>query len=265
MAERGLRVDRRDGGIVTLTLDRPSRKNAFDEALIGALIEQLDHLAGDPTLRALVITGAGTAFSAGGDLDLMRRAATLSEEENLAEARRIVAMLTALDRFPVPTIARVNGTAVGGGVGLVAACDIAIAAEHAVFAISEVRIGLLPSVVAPFIRRAIGERACRRYFFTAERFDAGTAERLGLVHEVAAGADLDDVVDGIVAELLRGGPEALVRAKALLLALREADEAAAARLTTEAIAERRASSEGREGVTAFLEKRRPAWQGPRSF
>lgn len=260
MDDLGLRVDRRPDGVVTLTLDRPSRKNAFDEALIGALIGQLDHLAGDPTLRALVITGAGTAFSAGGDLDLMRRAATLSEEENLAEARRIVAMLTALDRFPVPTIAKVNGTAVGGGVGLIAACDIAIAAAHAVFAISEVRIGLLPSVVAPFIRRAIGERACRRYFFTAERFDSVTAARIGLVHEVTAAAELDKAVDGILAELLRGGPEAMVHAKKLLLALREADQAAAVQRTTEAIAERRASPEGREGVGAFLEKRRPAWR-----
>ncbi len=264
MVELGLRIDRRDDGVATLTLDRPSRKNAFDEALIGALSEQLDRLADDATLRALVITGAGTAFSAGGDLDLMRRAAALSQEENLAEARRIVAMLGVLDRFPVPTIAKVNGTAVGGGVGLVAACDIAIAAEHAVFAISEVRIGLLPSVVAPFIRRAIGERACRRYFFTAERFDAGTAARLGLVHEVTAAADLDTAVDGILAALLQGGPEAMVHAKALLLALREADAAAAGQRTTEAIAERRASAEGREGVTAFLEKRRPAWRASRS-
>jgi methylglutaconyl-CoA hydratase len=260
VGEPGLRVDRRSDGVVTLTLDRPHRKNAFDETLIGALTEHLDRLAVDGSVRALVITGSGTAFSAGGDLDLMRRATMLSQEENLAEARRIVAMLTALDRFPVPTIAKVNGTAVGGGVGLVAACDIAIAAAHAVFAISEVRIGLLPSVVAPFIRRAIGERACRRYFFTAERFDAVTAARLGLIHEVAEAADLDTAVDRILAELMRGGPEAMIHAKALLLALREADAAEAASLTTEAIAERRASAEGREGVRAFLEKRWPSWR-----
>ena len=259
MGEHGLRLDRRPDGVATLTLDRPDRKNAFDEALIDALTEQLDRLAGDRGVRALVLTGAGTAFSAGGDLDLMRRAATLGREANLAEARRIVAMLGALDRFPVPTIAKVNGVAVGGGVGLIAACDIAIAAEHAVFAVSEVRIGLLPSVVAPFVRRAIGERACRRYFFTAERFDAGTAVRLGLIHEVTAVADLDNVVDGILAALLQSGPEAIVHAKALLLALRDADAAVAVQRTTEAIAERRASAEGREGVTAFLEKRRPAW------
>ena len=260
MAELGLRIERRPDGVVTLTLDRPERKNAFDEALIGALTEQLYRLADDSAVRALVITGAGTAFSAGGDLDLMRRAARLSEDENLAEARRIVAMLGALDRFPVPTIAKVNGAAVGGGVGLIAACDIAIAGEQAVFAISEVRIGLLPSVVAPFIRRAIGERACRRYFFTAERFDAVTAARLGLVHEVTAAADLDNAVDGVLAALLQGGPEAMVHAKALLLALREADAAAAVQRTTEAIAARRASAEGREGIAAFLEKRRPAWR-----
>jgi methylglutaconyl-CoA hydratase len=260
VGEPGLRVDRRSDGVVTLTLDRPHRKNAFDETLIGALTEQLDRLAVDGSVRALVITGSGTAFSAGGDLDLMRRAATLSQEQNLAEARRIVAMLAALDRFPVPTIAKVNGTAVGGGVGLVAACDIAIAAAHAVFAISEVRIGLLPSVVAPFIRRAIGERACRRYFFTAERFDAVTAARLGLIHEVAEAADLDKAVDHILAELMRGGPEAMIHAKALLLALREADAAEAASRTTQAIAERRASAEGREGVRAFLEKRWPSWR-----
>lgn len=259
MTEPCILVDHQPNGVVTLTLDRPSRKNAFDDTLIAALAHELDRLAGDRAIRALVLTGAGSAFSAGADLDWMRRAAGWSDADNLADARRLEAMLTALDRFPRPTIAMVNGAAIGGGVGLVAACDIAIAADHAVFAMSEVRLGLVPAVVAPFVRRAMGERACRRLFLTAERFDASEGLRLGLVHEVVAADDLDRAVDATLADLLRGGPEALAEAKAVLLALRDLGQAAAAQRTTEAIADRRASAEGREGVSAFLEKRRPVW------
>lgn len=264
MAETSIRVDQRPNGVVTITLDRPARKNAFDDTLIATLAREIDRLAGDRTVRALVITGAGTAFSAGADLDWMRRAAEWSDADNLADARRLVALLSALDRFPRPTIARINGAAIGGGVGLIATCDIAIATDRAVFAMSEVRLGLLPAVVAPFVRRAMGERACRRLFLTAERFGASEAFRLGLVHEVVAEGDLDQAVEAALVELLRGGPEALVEAKTLLLELRDLGAAAAAQRTTQAIAERRASPEGREGVRAFLEKRHPAWPDPTS-
>jgi methylglutaconyl-CoA hydratase len=255
-----IRVDRAARGVVTLTLDRPERRNAFDNRLIAALARTLATLAADPGVRALVLTGAGTAFSAGADLDWMRRAADYGKAENLADARALEAMLASLDAFPRPTVARVNGAAIGGGVGLVAACDIAVAAEGAVFAMSEVRLGLLPAVVAPFVGRAVGERACRRLFLTAERFDAAEARRLGLVHEVVAEAALDRAVAAVLGQLLEGGPEAQAATKALLRALRGTTGDAVAERTTQAIAWARASAEGREGVRAFLEKRRPAWR-----
>ncbi len=255
-----VRLDRDDAGVVTLTLDRPDRRNAFDDALIADLRHTLDRLADDMSTRALVLTGAGSAFSAGADLDWMRRAAGFSAAENLADARQLEALLAALDRFPRPTIARVNGAAIGGGMGLVAACDIAIASEQAIFAMSEVRLGLLPAVVAPFVRRAIGERACRRLFLTAERLDAAAALRLGLVHETVADEALDQAVAAVLDQLLQGGPEALAAAKALLIDLRQASFDEAADRTARAIAERRASAEGKEGVAAFLEKREPAWR-----
>jgi methylglutaconyl-CoA hydratase len=254
-----IRVARDARGVVTLTLDRPERRNAFDDRLIAALARTLAMLAAEPGVRALVLTGAGTAFSAGADLDWMRRAADYGEAENLADARALEAMLASLDAFPRPTVARVNGAAIGGGVGLVAACDIAVAAEGAVFAMSEVRLGLLPAVVAPFVGRAVGERACRRLFLTAERFDAAEACRLGLVHEVVAETALDGAVAAVLGQLLEGGPEARAATKALLRALRDLTGDAVAERTTQAIARARASAEGREGVRAFLEKRRPAW------
>ena len=260
MSEAPVRLERDAQGVVTLTLDRPARRNAFDDVLITDLRDALDHLGGDPTLRALVLTGAGSAFSAGADLDWMRRAAEFQMVENLADARALEAMLAALDTFPRPTLARVNGPAIGGGVGLVAACDIAVASERAVFAMREVRLGLVPAVVAPFVRRAIGERVCRRLFATAERIDAGEARRLGLVHEVVADAALDQAVDVMLEQLLAGGPEALAATKALLIDLRHATFDETADRTTRAIAERRASAEGREGIAAFLEKREPSWK-----
>jgi methylglutaconyl-CoA hydratase len=255
-----VRVARDARGVVTLTLDRPARRNAFDDRLVAALADTLARLAPDPGVRALVLTGAGTAFSAGADLDWMRRAADYDDAANLADAQALEAMLASLDAFPRPVVARVNGPAIGGGVGLVAACDIAIAAEGAVFAMSEVRLGLLPAVVAPFVRRAVGERACRRLFLTAERVDAAEARRLGLVHEVVPEAALDAAVATVLGQLLEGGPEALVATKALLRALRDRTGDAVAGLTSEAIARARASAEGREGVRAFLEKRPPAWR-----
>lgn len=256
----GLQLARPENGVAILTLDRPDRHNAFDEALLAELTSALDALATEPTLRVLVLTGAGRSFSAGADLGWMARAAALDEAGNLADAARLERLLRTLDAFPRPTIARVNGAAIGGGVGLVAAVDIAIAAEGATFAFSEVRLGLVAAVVAPYVRRAIGERQARRYLLTAERFTAAEAQALGLVHRVVPADDLDAGVAETVAQLQAGGPDALAASKALLGALRGEDTDAVGALTARAIAERRASAEGQEGVQAFLEKRPPAWR-----
>jgi methylglutaconyl-CoA hydratase len=257
MNEAGHRVER--GVVARVTLDRPAVHNAFDDRLIAALTETLAGLARDPAVRLIVLTGEGRSFSAGADLEWMRRMATADSHANRADARRLELLLHTLDELPKPTVALVNGPAFGGGVGLIAACDIAIAVETAVFALTEVRLGLVPAVVSPYVRRAIGERACRRYFLTAERFNATTARDLGLVHLVAAAADLDQALGQITEQLLMGGPEAQAEGKALLPLCRQLDGSLLAEATAASIAARRASAEGREGIMAFLDKRKPAW------
>jgi len=248
-------------GIATLTLNRPERRNAFDDALIAELSDAFARCGGDDGVRALVITGAGAAFSAGGDLNWMRRMADLGQAENYADAMRLAAMFRTLNELPKPTVARINGAAFAGGVGLVCCCDIAVAAESAVFAISEARLGLVASTIGPYVVAAIGARAARRYCLTGEPFGATDALRIGLAHEVVPDAELDAAVAKIVTHLLAGGPEAQGRGKRLIAELqgRPIDESVMA-LTARTIAEARASAEGREGVTAFLEKRRPAWR-----
>ncbi len=248
-------------GIATLTLNRPERRNAFDDVLIGELTEAFHRIGADDGVRALVITGAGAAFSAGGDLNWMRRMAGFGEAENYADAMRLAAMLRGLNELPKPTIARVNGAAFAGGVGLICCCDVAVAAEGAAFSISEVRLGLVPSTIGPYVVAAIGTRAARRYGLTGETFDAAVALRIGLVHETVAASDLDAAVERIVVALLAGGPRAQGRAKRLIaeLANRPVDEEVMA-LTARTIAEARASEEGREGVSSFLEKRAPSWR-----
>lgn len=246
--------------VARLTLNRPDIHNAFDERLIGALTDALDELAADTAVRVVLLTGAGKSFSAGADLAWMQRAAGFDEAANRADARRLERLLRTLDELPKPTVALVNGAAMGGGVGLVAACDIALAAEGARFALSEVKLGLIPAVISPFVVRAIGERACRRYFLTGERFEAATALRLGLVHEVVAAEQLTRAGDAILEALLAGGPQAQAHAKALLPQIRGLEGSLLAELTAGAIASRRASAEGRQGVAAFLEKRAPSWR-----
>jgi methylglutaconyl-CoA hydratase len=248
-------------GIATLTLNRPERRNAFDDVLIGELTEAFVLIAANDGVRALIITGAGTAFSAGGDLNWMRRMAGLSGAENYADAMRLATMLRTLNELPKPTVARVNGAAFAGGVGLVCCCDIAIAAASAAFSISEVRLGLVASTIGPYVVAAIGARAARRYCLTGETFGAGDALRIGLAHETVPDAELDAAVARVIGHLLAGGPRAEARGKRLIaeLAGRPVDEDVMA-LTARTIAEARASAEGREGVTAFLEKRRPAWR-----
>lgn len=244
-----LRIER-DGPVLRITLARPDRRNAFDAALIGELAEAFVDVG---RARAVVLAGDGPSFSAGADVDWMRAAAELSYEENVADANALRAMLEAIDGCPAPVVARVQGHALGGGAGLVAAADVAIAGADAVFAFSEVKLGIIPAVISPFALAAVGPRAARRYFLTGERFDAQTALRIGLVHEVAA--DLDAAVDRVVGELLSAGPLAVRWAKRLV---RERPDGAE---TARWIAERRTSDEGQEGLRAFLDKRRPDWRG----
>ena len=253
----------RDGAVARVTLNRPQLHNAFDEALIQGLADAFAALGEDPAVRVVLLTGAGRSFSAGADLNWMQRASTYDEERNRADARALELMLRTIDECPKPVVALVNGAAIGGGVGLVAACDIALAADGAVFATSEVRLGILPAVIAPFVVRAIGPREARRWFLTAERFGAEEARRIGLVHEVVAADQLEARGAAMVAELLKGGPEAIAEAKRLVQLVRTMPQGGSilAEATVAMIAERRASDEGKEGIGAFLEKRKPGWIG----
>jgi methylglutaconyl-CoA hydratase len=254
-----LAVDAR--GVATLTLNRPERRNAFDDAIIADLTDAFRRLGADPAVRAVVLAGAGTAFSAGGDLNWMRRMAGYGEDENFADAMRLATMLRTLNELPKPVVARVNGAAFAGGIGLICCCDIAVASRDAAFSISEVRLGLVPATIGPYVVAAIGTRAARRYCLTGEIFAAEDALRIGLVHEIVPAAELDQAVERVVAALVAGGSRAEARAKSLLaeIAGRPVDDAVMA-LTARTIAAARAAAEGREGVSAFLERRKPAWR-----
>jgi methylglutaconyl-CoA hydratase len=239
----------REGPLLRVTLARPERRNVFDGELIGELHDAFAEV-GDA--RAVVLAGEGPSFSAGADIAWMRASGELTENENVAEALRLRRMLEAVDRCPAPVVALVQGHAMGGALGLVAAADIAVAADDAVFAFSEVKLGIVPAVISPFVLARTGPGPARRYFLTGERFDSTTALSIGLVHEVAD--DLDAAGRRILSELLQAGPEAVRAAKRLVLDAPLGDE------TARRIAERRASSEGREGLLAFLERREPAWR-----
>ncbi|HJS62450.1 MAG TPA: enoyl-CoA hydratase/isomerase family protein [Pseudolabrys sp.] len=248
------------GVIATLWMNRPDRHNAFDGTLIRELTDAIETLSGRDDVRALVLAGRGASFSAGADLAWMKRQSTASNAENMDDAVAMGRMFMMLRHCPKPVIARVQGAAIGGGMGLVAACDIAVAAPEAVFATTEVRLALIPAVISPLITAAIGERQSRRYFLTGERISAERAHAIGLVHELSSPDGLDSTVTRIVSDLLKGGPEALTEAKALITRIdgRGFD----APLVTELaglIAARRASQEAREGLSAFFEKRMPAW------
>ena len=259
-APRGLAIAIADG-VATVTLARPEVHNAFDEALIAELTRALKALDADPAVRVVVLCGEGRSFCAGADLTWMQRMAGYDHAANLADAGALAAMLAALDRSTKPTIARVHGAAYGGGVGLVACCDIAVAAEDAVFALSEARLGLIPATIGPYVVAAIGRRAARRYFLTAECFGAADALAIGLVHAVVPAAGLDARVRELADELLAAGPRAQAESKALIRAVagRAIDDTVIAD-TVEWIAAVRASPEGREGIAAFLARRPPAWQ-----
>lgn len=247
-------------GVATVTLNRPQVHNAFDDALIAELTAALEKLEADASVRIVILTGAGKSFSAGGDLGWMRRMADYSEAENLADARALAGLMRTLDRMAKPTIALVQGPAYAGACGLIACCDIAICVDTASFAVTETRIGLIPAVISPYLMAAIGQRAARRYFLTAERFDAAEALRLGLVHQVVAAADLAAAGEKIVASLLGCGPNALKEAKALIRRVAHSPvDDALIEDTAARIARVRATPEGKEGVSSFLEKRKPNW------
>ncbi len=236
------------GDVLRITMSRPEQRNAFDAAVIEELTEAFADVG---NVRAVVLAGEGKSFSAGADVEWMRAAAELSYEGNVADARRLRMMLETIDSCPAPVIARVQGHALGGGCGLVACSDIAIAAPDTKFAFSEVKLGIIPAVISPFALAKVGASAARRYFVTGERFDAETALRIGLVHELAE--DIDAAVDGLLDELRSAGPEAARHAKKLVL---ERPDGLA---TERRIAQRRTSEEGQEGLRAFVEKRDPSW------
>jgi len=249
------------GSVARVMLDRPDIRNAFDDALIAALTSALRKLDADAGVRAVVLGGNGPAFCAGGDLNWMKRMSGYTYEQNLADARGLAGMLRTLDRMSKPTIARVHGPAFAGGVGLVAACDIAVGAPEARFCLSEAKIGLSPATISPYVVRAMGERAARRYFLSAEVFDGNEACRIGLLSKVSPSEKLDGEIEEILKHLLQGGPNALAKIKDLIRRVSSGPvDDPMIEDTATRIAEIRATPEGKEGVAAFLEKRKPGWR-----
>jgi methylglutaconyl-CoA hydratase len=247
-------------GVARVTMDRPKVHNAFDDVLIGDLTRTLKELEQDDSVRVVVLASNGKHFSAGADLNWMQRMATYDWDANFADSEALGALMHTLNSLDRPTVARVQGAATGGGVGLVACCDIALASERAVFALTEVKLGLIPAVIAPYIVNAIGEREARRYAITGERFDAATAKALGLVQEVVPEDDLDTRVDAVLDGLRGNGPIAMREAKRLMRDVSRVPlDADLRRETARRIADRRASDEGQNGVAAFLNKRKPGW------
>lgn len=243
-------------GVRTLTLNRPERHNALNAELIGELIAALDECNSDVTVRVVVITGAGASFSSGADLEWMRASINHDEADNRKDAMQLAMLMRTLSELQKPTIARVNGSSYGGGLGLIACCDIAIATLNAQFAFTEVRLGLVPAVISPYILMSIGPRHARRLFLTAEQFSSSEALDFQLMHQVVADEQLDQAIDKTIHQLLKAGPEAIKACKRLIPRL-SSDEIDSELVAL--IAALRASSEGQEGLTAFLEKRKPNW------
>jgi methylglutaconyl-CoA hydratase len=252
-----LLVEKKDG-VARVTLDRPEVRNAFDDSLISTLRKAFAEIGEDPSVRVMVLAGNGPAFCAGADLNWMKRMAGYDYAANLRDAQALAEMLATLDRMPKPTIARVHGPAFAGGTGLVAASDIAVGSKEAKFCFSEAKLGLSPATISPHVIRAIGERAARRYFLTAEVFDAEEAFRIGMLSLLVS--DLDTAIDKLLEHLLAGGPEAMMKIKELIrsVSTRPLHQALVAD-TAKRIAEIRVSPEGKEGIASFLEKRKPSW------
>jgi methylglutaconyl-CoA hydratase len=251
----------RRGRVATVWMNRAAAHNAFNETLIDDLTRAFEALNADPAVRAVVLAGRGKSFSAGADLEWMKRAAAYTDEENRRDARRLAKMYATIHRLSKPTVARVHGAAFGGGVGLAAVCDIAIAGTGASFAMTEVKLGIIPGVVSPYLIAAIGQRHARRYFLTAERFDAAEAHRIGLVQLLCEADALDKNVAAVTDALIANGPAAQAAAKQLIahVAGRPIDDTLIED-TAQRIAKARASAEAKEGIAAFLEKRKPRWQ-----
>ena len=250
-----------DGNVGILTLNKAPRHNAFDEQLIAEITEGLRELERDTRVRAVVLSSTGKSFCAGADLNWMKRAAGYTHEENLSDANRLAELMSTLNELSKPTVARVQGPAYGGGVGLIAACDIAVGTYDAVFSLSEVKLGIVPAVISPYVLTAIGERYSRRYMLTAERFSAAEAYRIGLLHELVPGEEqLDEAIAEILDSLLANGPQAQAECKTLIrvVAGQPIDDETIAE-TAQRITRVRASPEGREGLAAFLDKRQPNW------
>lgn len=249
--------------VAEVFLNRPEVRNAFNDGVIAELTDAFRTLGADPALRAIVLGGHGKAFCAGADLNWMRAMADYSWEQNRADATRLAEMLWTVWSCPLPVVGRVHGDCYAGGVGLAAVCDVLVVADGVQFCLSEARLGLLPATIGPYVVRALGEQASRRYFTTAERFSAAQAQRLGFVHECVAADALDAKVNEIVAALVANGPAAVKACKQLVkdMVHRPIDEALRAD-TAQRIADIRASAEGKEGVQSFLNKRAPAWQSP---
>jgi methylglutaconyl-CoA hydratase len=248
-----------DGPTLRIVLNRPDVRNAFDEVVIDALSACAASAAEDPSVRVVVLSGRGKAFCAGADLAWMAKAVTYSQVENLADAEDFALMLERIDTLPMPVIGRVHGAALGGGVGLAAVCDIVVAAEDATFGLTEVKLGIVPAVISPYVLRKIGVSAARELFLTGNRFGAVRARELGLVHELVPESDLDAAVERRIADLLTSGPSAVAAAKALIRDVTGESPKDVIGLTTSRIAAQRVSPEGQEGIRAFLQKRKPDW------
>lgn len=255
-----VRTDRDDRGVITLTLDKPEIRNAFNPEFMRAIRGVFDALADDDTVRCVVLTGAGTAFSAGADLTWMSSMKDYSFEENVTDSRELDALFRTIDHFPRPVVARVNGAALGGAMGLIACADIAVASRDAVFGFSETKLGIAPAVISTYVQPKIGVSNARRYFLTGERFDADRAFHLGLVHEVCDAEELDGTLERVLREVLSAGPAAQVAVKRLIPKVEAAEtQQEAADETVQVIARLRVGDEGQEGMAAFFAKRRPAW------
>jgi methylglutaconyl-CoA hydratase len=246
-------------GVATVTLARPEVKNAFNDVMLDELLEAYGELERDPNVRVVVLTGEGDSFCAGADLNYMKHTANFTLGENFADAMKIADVMEKIHTLAKPTVARVNGYAIGGGAGLMAANDIVIASKGAVVSLSEVKIGLVPACISPYVIMRAGPGACREFFLTGERMKAKKAHRLGLVNDVVEEDDLDEEIEKLVGRLVSSGPEALRVAKSLLDHVSEMPLAEAKEFTAKVIAEVRVSEEGQEGMTAFLEKRKPRW------
>lgn len=245
--------------ISNLILNRPEVHNAFNAVMIRELASALEEIKKRKDIRVLILTGEGQSFCAGADLHWMREIINFSFEDNLRESKELAELIYQLDQMPLPTIARINGPTIGGGNGLHAACDIAIASDQAIFSLSEVKIGLIPAVISPYVIRRIGESQARHYFLTGERIKADKAQEIGLIHQCVPASQLDEAVGKIVKLLLSSGPVAIARSKELIQKVTKMSLDEAKEYTARVIAELRISPEGQEGMAAFLEKRKPRW------